>query len=77
MLAVVLEQVYDIIGVCQRREEVIDVAQNKEEADKLVGRYKIEYGRGWKIFKRIQRQFGRGYYIITNNNQEIKNVRIC
>ena len=55
MLAVVLETVYNIIGVCQRREEVIDVAQNKEEADKLVGRYKIEYGRGWKIFKRIQR----------------------
>ena len=53
MLAV--EEVYDIIGVYQRREEVIDTAQDKEEADYLVGEYKLAYGREWKVFKRIQR----------------------
>ena len=56
MLAVEIEEVYDIIGAYQRgEEEVIDTAQDKEEADYLVREYKLAYGREWKVFKRIQR----------------------
>jgi len=56
MLAVVLETVYDIIGVYRRgEEEFIDTAQDKKEANYLVEEYKLAFGRGWKIFKRIQR----------------------
>ena len=55
MLTVETERVYNIIGVCQRREEIIDTAQDEEEANYLVEEYKLAFGKGWKIFKRIQR----------------------
>ncbi len=55
MSEVAIEQVYDIIGVYRRKEEIIDSAQNKEEADDLVVEYKLAFGKEWRIFSRIQR----------------------
>jgi hypothetical protein len=51
-MSIVIEEVYNIIGVYQKREEIIDTAQNKKEADDLVGEYKLAFGSDWRIFKR-------------------------
>ena len=44
---------YNIIGISQQGAEVIDTADNKIEAIKLVNEYKIAFGNEWIIkFKR-------------------------
>ena len=44
---------YNIIGISQQGAEVIDTADNRIEAIKLVNEYKIAFGNKWRIkFKR-------------------------
>tara|TARA_R100000995_G_scaffold22196_1_gene9428 strand:- start:739 stop:879 length:141 start_codon:yes stop_codon:yes gene_type:complete len=44
---------YNIIGISQQGAEVIDTADNRIEAVKLVNEYKMAFGSGWIIkFKR-------------------------
>ena len=44
---------YDIIGISQQGAEVIDTADNRIEAIKLVNEYKMAFGNEWIIkFKR-------------------------
>tara|TARA_R100001230_G_C5566255_1_gene89374 strand:+ start:30 stop:170 length:141 start_codon:yes stop_codon:yes gene_type:complete len=44
---------YNIIGISQQGAEVIDTADNRIEAIKLVNEYKIAFGNEWIIkFKR-------------------------
>ena len=44
---------YDIIGISQQSAEVIDTADNRIEAIKLVNEYKMAFGNEWIIkFKR-------------------------
>lgn len=44
------ERVYDIIGRCNGKKEVIDTAIGQLEAEKLVEKYKTAYGPNWKIW---------------------------
>ena len=48
-------EIYIIIAKIRNTEEEIDVAQNKDEADKLVIQYTQFYDRRYKIFKRLKR----------------------
>jgi|TARA_R100000805_G_C3518071_1_gene41529 YesN/AraC family two-component response regulator len=44
---------YNIIGISQQGAEVIDTADNRIEAIKLVNEYKMAFGNEWIIkFKR-------------------------
>lgn len=47
---------YEIIGRYQGESEVIDTADTKQEAEYLVGEYRLAYGAGWSISYRKARK---------------------
>ena len=41
---------HKIIGVSEGTKEVIDTAETTEEAEYLVGEYRLAFGKGWNIY---------------------------